>query len=53
MEVFLIIVGGVLVTAIAFMGVDWVRGHILDDNFNPFDQTGFDDTNGHENTRHD
>ena len=43
MELFLIILGGVLTTAIIGMMVDWARGRVLDDNVNPFDQTRQDD----------
>ena len=38
MELLLIIVGGILSTAIIFMMVEWARGGVVDDEFNPFDQ---------------
>ena len=42
MELLLIIIGGILTTAIISMMIDWVRGHVLDDDINPFDHS-FDD----------
>lgn len=44
MELLLIIIGGILTTAIIFMMIDWARGRVGDDDVNPFDHTMPDET---------
>jgi len=51
MELLLIIIGGILTTAIIFMMIDWARGRVLDDDINPFDHAGFEDRNQHKKNR--
>lgn len=43
MELLLIVIGGILTTAIIFMIVDRLRGHPFDDDEDPFDHTGYED----------
>ena len=39
MELLLIIIGGVLTAAIISMMIDWLRGHVVDDDINQFDHS--------------
>ncbi|MEJ6402378.1 hypothetical protein [Yoonia sp. 2307UL14-13] len=51
MELLLIIIGGILTTAIIFMMIDWARGRVGDDDVDPFDQRRRDETRRRQSRR--